>query len=62
VNMVAMALRDELLRRMERDQAVRAKVASGEWTEEIAKECFAVDADNTAFLKDVGRPVRVAGP
>ncbi|WP_051468199.1 DUF6624 domain-containing protein [Actinomadura oligospora] len=47
-------LRDELLRRVERDQAVRTAVAPGEsLSAEAIAEWRAVDADNTAFLKGV---------
>ena len=47
-------LRDELLRRMERDQEVRTRVPPGEpWPEEVVQECLVVDTDNTEFLKSV---------
>jgi hypothetical protein len=47
-------LRDELLRRMEVDQAVRTAIPGGEpWPEAAVQECRAVDADNTQFLKSV---------
>ncbi|AWS49137.1 hypothetical protein DKM19_42945 [Streptosporangium sp. 'caverna'] len=47
-------LRDELLRRMERDQEVRTRVPLSEpWPEEVHEECWVVDTDNTAFLKSV---------
>lgn len=47
-------LRDELLRRAARDQAVRTAVPQGEsWPEHIREECRLVDADNTSFMKAV---------
>ncbi|WP_433259455.1 DUF6624 domain-containing protein (plasmid) [Streptosporangium sp. CA-135522] len=47
-------LRNELLRRMERDQAVRTAVPVGQpLPAEIDKEWDAVEAGNTAFLKEV---------
>ncbi|MFD8563102.1 DUF6624 domain-containing protein [Streptosporangium canum] len=47
-------LRDELLRRMDRDQAVRTAVPVGELLPpEIDEEWDCVEAGNTAFLKGV---------
>ncbi|WP_326822600.1 DUF6624 domain-containing protein [Streptosporangium sp. NBC_01756] len=47
-------LRDELLRRMERDQAVRTAALIGEsLSRELDQEWDAVDTGNTAFLKGV---------
>ncbi|MBG0818763.1 DUF6624 domain-containing protein [Planomonospora sp. ID82291] len=47
-------LRDELLRRMDRDQAVRTAAPPGSaWPAELLEEWRTVDIDNTAFLKSV---------
>lgn len=47
-------LREELLRRVERDQAVRAAVPVGEpLSAELRREWFDVDASNTEFLRSV---------
>ncbi len=47
-------LRDELLARAERDQRVREATPLREaWSEDVAAQCRAVDADNTSFLKTV---------
>ncbi|MER5327022.1 DUF6624 domain-containing protein [Streptosporangium roseum] len=47
-------LREELLRRVERDQAVRTRGPAGEpLPRELAEEWDAVDIGNTAFLKEV---------
>jgi hypothetical protein len=52
--MVDTALRAELLRRMERDQAARTAVPPAEqWPDVPNEDVQAVDVDNTAFLKTV---------
>lgn len=51
--MVDANLRDELLARAERDQAVRAAMPAGQWPQDLARQCRRVDTDNTAFLRSV---------